>query len=235
MQTQAQDDFNEAELLAEHQAEKAVAEAKAQAEQEAKWEADRIERDKVAEIARTARNKERSITLHKIAGAVVLRGTGNEAEVIEADGKLLIDGVDTAYYLDFVQERSHQSSWRSTPNGKMRLTVGDYGDRVSFPQRKNGSHNYDEIARLLIGIAARKNAAAKAEDNRRGNKQTVAGLAAELFPNDKNGYQDVVTASSDPQAPIRFSFKIDRAMSIEQARALAVAIRSAGIKLHYAD
>ena len=101
------------ELQAEHLAEKQTAEAKAKAEQEAKWEAERIEHHKVEAIARAKRNAHQSITLRKIAEQVVLQK--HKAEVIEADAKLIIDGVDTQWRLDFKQERSHQSSWRSTP------------------------------------------------------------------------------------------------------------------------
>jgi hypothetical protein len=224
------------ELQAEHVANKATAEAKAKAEQDAKWKVERIERNKVEAVARVKRNAERSITLRKIADKINLPNQSiHKAEVIEEDGKLIVDGFDVGYQLDFVQERSHQSSWRSSPNGKMRLTVGGFGSRTSFPQRKDGSHNYEEIARMLMSYAMKKNAEAVAADNRRGNTQKIANLAAELFPNDKNGYQDVVTASSSPEAPVRFRFKLDHALTSDQARALAAAIRAAGVKLYYND
>lgn len=221
------------ELQAEHAANKAVAEAKAKAEEEAKWEAQRIERNKVEAIARAKRNAHQSITLRKIAEQVVLQK--HKAEVIEADAKLIIDGIDTQWRLDFKQERSHQSSWRSTPNGRTRLTVGDYGNRVSFPQRKDGSHNYVEIARLLINYAERQNAEAKMKAQRQVNAQALPELIKELFPNDPNGYQDIIRPSASSNAPVAFHFSFNNAMSIENARKLAAAIRSCGIKLHYSD
>ena len=221
------------ELQAEHLAEKQTAEAKAKAEQEAKWEAERIERNKVEAIARAKRNAHQSITLRKIAEQVVLQK--HKAEVIEADAKLIIDGVDTQWRLDFKQERSHQSSWRSTPTGRTRLTVGDYGNRVSFPQRKDGTHNYAEIARMLINYADRQNHEAALKAQQQVNAKVLPALVKELFPNDTNGYQDVVRASGSANLPVHFKFTINAVMSVENARKVAAALRSCGIKLHHSD
>lgn len=51
---------------------------------------------------------------------------------------------------DVKEEHTNYSKWRSKPNGKQRFSVGFYGDRKSFPQRKDGSFNYEEIAQMLI-------------------------------------------------------------------------------------
>src|ERR1017187_7959821 len=86
------------ELQAEHAANKVAAEAKAKAEQDAKWEVERIERNKVEAGARVKRNAERSITLRKIANKINLPNQSiHKAEVIEEDGKLIVDGVDVGY------------------------------------------------------------------------------------------------------------------------------------------
>lgn len=221
------------ELQAEYLAEKQAAKAKAKAEQEAKWEADRVERNKVEAVARAKRNAHQSITLRKIAEQVVLQK--HKAEVIEEDAKLIIDGVDTHWRLDFVQERSHQSSWRSTPTGRTRLTVGGYGNRVSFPQRKDGTHNYAEIARMLINYADSQNHEAALKAQQQVNAKVLPALVKELFPNDTNGYQDVVRASGSANLPVHFKFTINAVMSVENARKVAVALRSCGIKLHHSD
>ena len=225
------------ELQAEHLAEKQAKEAQERAEQEAEWERQRLERNKIEAVARAKRNAERSITLRKIAEQVVQQK--HKAEVIEEDAKLIIDGIDTQWRLDFVQERSHQSSWRSTPTGRTRLTVRDYGSRygsrVSFPQRKDGSHNYVEIARLLINYADRQNHEAALKKQQQANAKILPDLVRELFPNDKDNYQDVIRASGSATLPVTFNFKINHVMSVENARKVAAALRACGIKLHYSD
>lgn len=51
---------------------------------------------------------------------------------------------------DIKAEHTNYSAWRSKPNGKSRFAVGYYGDRKSFPQRKDGTFNYPEIAQMMI-------------------------------------------------------------------------------------
>ena len=220
------------ELKAEHEAEKAVAEAKANAEQEAKDAAKRAEWQAREDEARIKRNAADAMIYERIAAKV----TKPHVAVVDAEkGKLVIDGIDVTYYIEFKSEYTEISRWRSKPTGKMRISVGDYGSRTSFPQKKDGSHNYEEIARRLAMIARNKNAAAKADALRQANSAGLATLKAELFPNDKNGYCNVIAGSVDAQAPVLFKFDIYHNMSPDQARTLAAAMRAAGIKLHYSD
>lgn len=220
------------ELMNEHALEKAAAEAKAEAERQAADEARQAEWTARQEKDRAARNARDAVLYEKVAAKVA---APHVAIVDAANGKLFIDGIDVTFFIDRKSERTSISRWHSRPTGRMRVVVGDYGSRKSFPQKKDGTHNYEEIALLLTAIANKKNTATKLDAQRRANSAGLRALKAELFPNDPKGYCDVVTPSESPSAPVRFRFAIDHAMSPDRARALAAAIRAAGIKLHYSD
>jgi hypothetical protein len=46
-------------------------------------------------------------------------------------------------------EEAHAGSWRYTKNGKLRFIVGNYGDKVQFPQTKDGGFNFDKIVEAV--------------------------------------------------------------------------------------
>ena len=51
---------------------------------------------------------------------------------------------------DIRAEHTNISKWHSKPNGKARFAYGYYGERKSYPQRKDGSFNYADIAQQMI-------------------------------------------------------------------------------------
>lgn len=52
-------------------------------------------------------------------------------------------------------EQINGTGYFAKASGKYRVTVGAYGDRQSFPERKDGSYNYDSIAdKLMVLINA---------------------------------------------------------------------------------
>lgn len=219
-------------LQTEHLANKAAEEAKAQAAREAARETDRKASLARYEEARKARITRQLPTLIAIKNAV---SPEHVVALDEDTGILTIDRQNVSYDLTFREERTALSKWRSAPNGKTRLIVGDYGNRRSFPEQKGGKHNYAEIARLLTGIAVKKNAMAQLERQRSENSKTVAALKTALFPNATNGYCDVVSPSATPEYPVQFRFNINHAVSHNEALAIAKVLREAGIALHYTD
>lgn len=221
------EDFNEVELMAEHEAAKAEAKKKEDAEQEARWAK---QREEDAE-RRRVRNVENSKHLRAIAQTL----PKSRRWAIEEDNfRLYIDGVDTRYIVDLEEVWSRASSWRSKPTGQYSFKVGSIGNgRKTFPQRKDGTFNYKAIGEELAWFADRKNAERKIEKQRARNAVSVVNLAGELFEDVK--YQDVITASSDPDKPVYFKFDIRKPMSVDDARKLAVALRDFGLKLHYSD
>lgn len=71
---------------------------------------------------------------------------------------------------DIKEEHTQISSWRSKPNGKARFGYGYYGERKSYPQRKDGSFNYVDIAQQMIHGMDRAHARAVKEQTAASNR-----------------------------------------------------------------
>lgn len=145
-------------------------------------------------------------------------------------GMLVVDGFNMDMHVSVEEERSHRGSYFSQPNGKWRIAVegSPHGDsRRNFPQRKNGTHNYEDIAIALVAKAERMAAERAAVNVQNGNKAVVDVLAAELGV-EKYGPVSI-GASSNPDRPVRFVTKIEANMTVAQARGLYAALKTAGL------
>lgn len=233
-QIQKAEDFTsiEAEAFAEHEA----AKAKAKADADAKEEAERKARWAKEEKERQEKNVLRSIHLKRIAACI---GKDHTWSIDEKAFKLIIDGVDCSYCYDFEQQwsRGGRFGWGSKPTGKMKFVVSTGGfahrERQTYREKANGMFNYQAIADHLVSHADRRNANTRLERQRDKNKSAAAKLAKELFK--AGSYQSVINPSMDAKKPVFFKFKIEQAMTENDARKLAKAIRSCGIKLYYDD
>lgn len=228
----------EAELLAEHLANR----AKQEEAEEAKRAAAHREQIKVEDEKRRLERVKMSKHLHEVAKCLP-----NRLTVVTDDAfTLTIDGVDMRHSYDHLREqRTEISSWRSKPNGKLSWSVvdpyrhsrtGSGSIRTAFAQHKDGTFNYKEIAERLAYIADKKLAEGRAEAQRWANATDVAGLIKEVFPKmNVDGYQNVIAPSASPDKPVFFTFKIQGTFTVDQARSLAKHLRAAGISLHYSD
>lgn len=202
-----------------------AAEEKAQAEREEK----RMQQEADARRAETRRRY--SIRKAIVDAAIALGSTGHTTEDVNT---FFIDGVDCSFWLSFVEERTHLTKWRSSATGKLRLTVGDFGNRKSYPQKKDGTHNYEEIARVLRGYAARKTASRKAEAMRAKNDAAAVAIAKEFNLPSYCGL--VVPSSAAPgKVMLDLSKVYKTTMTPEHARKVLQALRDLGIKLSYND
>lgn len=220
------------DFMDEHLADKAAAAAEAQRIAAEKEEADRKERLAVEQQARLNVNRSRYAIRSAIVQAAI--ALGSTASTTEDEYKFLIDGIDCSFWLHFVEERARISSWRSKPNGKLRLTVGDFGDRKSYPQKKDGTHNYYSIAVTLRGYAHRRLAEQKAQVNRVRNNQAATDIANEFnLPQ----YHALVVPSAHVVGNVMIDFSKLNAhtMNPDKARKLLQALRDFGIKLSYND
>lgn len=93
--------------------------------------------------------------------------------------RLLIDDVNVSPWITVDPEWSPTGVWTSRKTGRLRVCVGDYGDRVSFPPRKDGTYNIPKIAGKLVGIVYGKRRQAAAQATRDRNSQLARDLAAE--------------------------------------------------------
>lgn len=133
--------------------------------------------------------------------------------------------------LEIRSDLRHTSRFRSEPTGKVSVTYGEYGNRTRFPQRKDGTHNYEEIAKLIsydIEQENQKNKMARAVD---GNKAVVISLRNEFgMPEHSYGAMKI-GASANPDKPVFITIEIKQAMTVADARKLHTALVNAGIKV----
>lgn len=217
-------DINETEMLFDHQYEQALKDNEAyDAEMLA-----RFERQKKDEAARlVARKKEIEWQLRHLKAIAAFVPKPNIAKVDEENGKIYIDGVDVTWQMRFNEEYSSSGSrWRSgKATGKVRLTVGDYGNRVSYPQRKDGSYNYEDVAYKLRNYAEKKNSDTAKECLRRANQFTADSLRSELRLH-KYDSNFGVSPSSYKNGHVAVEIKISRPLSVAEVKELhAVMLR----------
>lgn len=94
-------------------------------------------------------------------------------------------------YIDFENEMTG-SSWRRKYTGKIRCRVGDYGDRQSFPQRKDGTFSNDKIAQKLLNCVWAAIREAELNNQKKSNATAVAELKKKFKLGD---YDETVCAS----------------------------------------
>lgn len=82
--------------------------------------------------------------------------------------------------ISFDAERSGGSAWRRRSTGRMRCSVGAFGDRQSFPERKDGTFSYDKIALKLLGAVYAAIREAELAVQKKSNAQSVAALRAKF-------------------------------------------------------
>lgn len=213
--------------LEDHLAEKAILEAKAKAEEEAndafialfyRAQSDNATFDRV-----------RSEAKYKKAIVKALESQ-TELDVVydETSGKISIGGVSTDYVITIEQERTSYSRFSSRPTGKTRIVVGDYGDRTSYPQRKDGGHNYEAIADKLVNYAERKIAQDRANFQARVNQSKVDEVIEAT--GHKNNYGNVRFSSSAARdLPVFVTVEIKKSMTSEQAIAVHAALKQLGL------
>jgi hypothetical protein len=213
-------DFNETELLAEHNAAKEAA----RIVEEAKLEAEREQRRKLEQDERANANIKNSKHLHEIVKHIP---KARRWLIVESDFKLFIDGVDCSWNYEFRAEWTNDT-WRSRPTGRHRFSLGDYGSRKSFPQRKDGTFNYKAIAEDLCYYADRQISKATIENTRKYNAACVAKMQHDLGLEEYWGPM-AISPSADEASPVFVKVKIERAMTPSETIALHTALKGLGL------
>lgn len=131
----------------------------------------------------------------------------NETKVFE---HLHIGAIDVATQIEIEAEHGGGRGIFSKPNGRFRCTTR-FDGRTSWPERKDGSFNYEAIADQAVHYVNRRNAEAAAKAREEANMPAALALRA-LVPNSTYG-DLVVNPSAKPELPItlRFSrsFRVD--------------------------
>lgn len=130
------------------------------------------------------------------------------------------------------EEARSRYSFSYRHNGKIRVVVGEYGNKTSYPQRKDGTHSYDKIAENAIAQmrAQERRAAADltARQTRASNEASAKALCKELGISEWSGSFSV-RASQVADQPAFVEYKISRAMTCDDARKLHAALKELGL------
>ena len=137
------------------------------------------------------------------------------------DGKLFIMDEDVSLFIDIIEEYSG-SKWSSRKTGKLRIAVGSYGNRQSYPQRKDGTFKYDAMATTLYWIARRRIAQRVASQVQATNQLAASAFVAQHLKNKYGAFR--VEPSAVVEKPLRVRIDIDQAMTVEQAETLHAAL-----------
>lgn len=161
-------------------------------EREERQQREREEREKVLQAEENRRREERTAIRQRIV---------DEVRKLVPPGVTIEHGIQILGTCVTIEEQfTSVSSWRSKPTGKYKITVGDYGERVSYPPTKEG-HSYPKIAKKLIELQAVRQAQRDAEAKKKADKESAKGLLAELatrFPKlpetSFNGYESLLSS-----------------------------------------
>lgn len=221
-------ELTETEMMLDHQYEQALKDNAAFDAKVEERERARLAYAAQADAARAARVARELPARKAIAAKVNALPTHHVATVNEETGELTIDGVTMGYWLEFSEERTKVSSWKTRPNGKVRITVGQWGERRSFPQRKDGTHNYEEIASELVAYAAKRNAVDAASKLYEQNKPLAKALREELGLSEYYGPMKI-EPSSNKADRVAVKIEVNATMSPAKARETYAALKALGI------
>ncbi|MCI0551074.1 MAG: hypothetical protein L0287_08965 [Anaerolineae bacterium] len=182
-------------------------------------------------------NAFRSGILKKIASHIAV-----DNFVDEEKAKLVVLGIDCSWAVSTDQDRKVGTGWRSESSGKYSVTVIENSTKWSrllqrsvlcekrrrFPQHKDGSHNYAEIANLVVKYAEQRVACIEADAARKGNAQTAEVLREHLKLHKYDGVM-TIDPSSNHTHPFHVVVKVNRAMTAVEVQALHAALLKLGL------
>lgn len=193
-----------------------------QEQEDAAYELRQAEWRKADDARRLKQREKNDAVLQNLANAVK-KVPGHTAELI--DHNMFVDGVAMNWLVE-IKDELGSSSWRKKPTGRIRVTIGDWGDRKSFTQLKDCSFS-PACVNELIDRAARKLLAAKQEAKKKENSEIVSEF---LKSRPLNGYGVMrVKASVNEAAPIHVDLGMGRAMTAEEAAKLHDALKAIGL------
>jgi hypothetical protein len=176
------------------QAAEAVAIAENEARQKARAVQQALEAAKAAEL-----NKKVQTRFRAVAEGIVdaLKALGAEASIGEDGTHRSLSSVRCGAYVEITEERNGSGYWAKS-NGRLRVTVGDYGDKTGFPQKADGTFNYAKIAQKVkdqLDVRAAKEAGRKRTEALASNGNALAEQLREELGVEEHG--DVTIVGSE--------------------------------------
>lgn len=126
--------------------------------------------------------------------------------------------------IDVKTERETGSSWRRNANGKIRITIGEYGERKSFPQKADGTFNFDKIVDEFKAMYSRckhyqtAQAASQARYEREREMEALNEPVAKQIAKDFGTPYGMVTPSKKTDGNVVLKLEVD--IPLETARIL---------------
>ncbi len=227
---------NEAEMMAEHEAAKAQAKAEQEAAARAAQE---VENAKYRETQRIANEKRCAELLpYYVEIAKALSDIeGFRATVVEGELQFRVVSqgyvyTNLHYYLSFETRYERSHAWRGLDKPKgVSCTVGQYGERKTFPQKKDGTFSYGKIADALVLYVRR----AVSEAQTKAAKAQVADVVGDFCTKHGireyygNGAMKAEASSIGAEKPLFVTVEIKRAMSVADAERLAEVLYGLGL------
>lgn len=196
---------------------------------------DHARREMARERAAAMEQTKRDASLQKIKGELLVR-LNEGRDVTKFPNELNAESLHKAYLIS-IEERYERgsSSWRSGPFIGWKIVIGGYGDKSSFPQKKNDSFSWDKIALEFWGRIARK----MAEQNTR-QKIEVASLAGKPIAEEIRKEFELseyggttVNANVNKVGTVQLQVSLNIQLTPERAREILTALKAVGVKLKY--
>lgn len=172
----------------------------------------------------SARAENRKTAIKKQIAAAINSLSGEEKATISENNNLLINGAGL-WDLTIHEDRSRNSgSYHSSGlTGTLSVIVGGYGNKRRFPQRKNGGHNYPEIASVLVESHRRAVVRESMHLQSTSNLPLAGALRA------KYGYSTPwsINNTADADKPVRVERKLAFSGTPEQVEQYMVAVDKA--------
>ncbi len=170
---------------------------------------------------------DRIIIALRVNGAIVERKT-IAPRVLKIDDEtsanldeqhyLEVNGVSTQSLINFSEDQERVSRVRSVGNGKVRVKLGLYGaysiETKQYPERKNGTHDYEAIAKYIIDYVNTVHDRVRRNNIKTENETNLAILLEEIgfFPDGAlivqgSDKEDMVTVTMKPQNMSLSDFK----------------------------
>jgi hypothetical protein len=207
------------EHMDEYKQEKAKREAEAKAAEEQKEAIERLAYQAKQATERNARIAKQLPHLRKIALRM------KNAQVDEQQAKIIARGIDLGWQVTW-QDRYSSDRFRPKLISQQ-IRIGEYGDRSLFPQKQDGTFNYDKIAERLDSIVDRTLLKQKLDNQKEANEGAAERVrqALEIY---RTWH---VTPSQNADNPVFVNVEVKRALTEQDAIKLLKALREAGVDI----
>lgn len=122
------------------------------------------------------------------------------------------------------------SSWRYTPTGEFYLVFESIWRGPSakvFPQKKDGTHNYEGIAKEFIARREAARAATKRQNTEQANQRASQKLVDKL--KELSTHPFYISSTDQDATRVKVTFDLDKLLTVEETQKLYDALKGIGL------